>query len=629
MNNHPPFDLYPGERQVLESRPWISTADFAERHFRLATGPYKGQTYRHDRNPIARWIMDLWDRPMLRTLFIVGPSQVSGKTTLAYCCMASELYRDPCSVAVGMPDKDTRNRIFEEKIGPHFKQTRPLREMLSEDAQAVQRGLILTKFGAVYGMHAGSDASASSISPRVVLVDEEDAYLDPQAAARMVERNMSYDDEAKTLRYSKIRGNERSSCIWKAIREEAQVIYQVRACCPNCGGFQIMDLKRIKVPGKMRDPKQIKQQKAAWYECVHCGMKWNDHYRNLAVARGDLWAEHDLTDATAVAVLMPSWVFAGMSLSTVMADWFTAARKGTPSAMEWFDNSHASKPYQVVTIKTPEDQVKAMIRHDRPAREVPAGAVALTMGVDSQKASWFFTVRAWAKSGESWLVDYGELASKADVYAQLDAVYPVAGRNDVVMPIWRSAVDFGGTRDESRTEGWSRSEEVKLMVLEADRDDFHAVKGASRRQDSVVRRSETGVHRDVPREYRENITIYTLDTHDLKDLIFLVRMHPDSIQPMWLHREVGDDYLRQLASEERDMDRNGNPVWVQRKAANHYLDCEVYAAACAHPDWTPALQLLPEPNYRKVVASSPPRSSRSGGYGASGGGLVTNPFFGR
>lgn len=621
--NPPPFSLYEGEKQVLASRPWISTAEFAEKHFTLATGPNKGQTYRMDKSPVGRMVMELWDRPMLRKLFWCGPSQVTKKSTTAYACMAAEMYRDPCSCAIGMPDKDTRNRIFDEKIGPHFKMSPKLREMLADDKKAIQTGLVATRFGAVYGMYAGSDASASSISPKIVLVDEADAYQDKMARARMIERNETWEDEAKTFEFSKVRGNERQSVIWSAMKAEAQVIYEVQARCPNCGALQAMDFKQIKVPGKMRDPKLILQQKAAWYECIECKFHWNDHYRNIAVNRGRLWAENDIKDALAVGLVTPSWVFSGMSLSKVMADWFTALASGTPKKLEWFDNSHPSKPFKVVTLKTPEDMVKAMVLHDRPAREVPAEAVALTMGMDSQKNSFYFVVRAWAKSGESWLIEYGQLLSEEDVEAQLDAVYPVAGRADVVMPIWRSAIDIGGTEDKSHEEGWSRTLQVKLLIKRLDRDDFRAIKGASRKQDNTVRRSEITVDKDVPKEYQEKMSLFTLDTEELKDLIFFVRMKPESLLPMWVHRDTHDDYFRQMSNEERDEDGK----WIE-KGANHLLDCEVYAAACAYPDWAPALQLLPEPQYRKIASTSPSRSARTGGYGVGGGGLVTNPFFG-
>jgi phage terminase large subunit GpA-like protein len=90
---------------------------------------------------------------------------------------------------------------------------------------------------------------------------------------------------------------------------------------------------------------------------------------------------------------------------------------------------------------------------------------------------------------------------------------------------------------------------------------------------------------------------------------------------MWLHRDVGDDYIRQMNGEERD--ENGK--WVE-KGANHLLDCEVYAGACAHPDWTPALQLLPEPTYRSTAAPKRP-AGREGLGGSPLGGRIVNPYF--
>ncbi|WP_018124949.1 terminase gpA endonuclease subunit [Desulfovibrio oxyclinae] len=624
MTLTPPIRLFDGERQVLESRPWKSTAQFAQEDFVLVAGPYQGQRFRHDKLPYARWIMDLWDRPALRVLFILAPSQ-TGKTTIAYACIGSEVSRDPCSFGIGMPDKDTRDRIFEEKLGPHFQKSPALREMLVDGREAVQRGKILTRFGACYGMYAGSDASASSVSLRVVGIDEEDAYLDKKAVSRMLERTLSYDEEAKAIRFSKVRGNEQQSTIWTDMKREAQVVYEIQARCPNCGTYQVMRQDRIKVPPKMRDPRKIRNQRAAWYECEGCAMRWNDHYRNIAVQRGRLYAEQKVENPMCVAVHVPSWCSPNVSLSTVMADWFTALDKGTPSAMEWFDNSHPCKPHKVVTVKTSEDQIREMVAHDRPPRIVPSEAVALTMGADSQKASFFYVVRAWAKSGESWLVDYGEVLTEEELHTlAFRNVYPVEGREDVVMPIYRAAIDFGGTRDESRSEGWSRSEEVKLMVKGWERDNFHLVKGASRKQDTVVRRSQTVIDRSVPREYQEEVAFFTLDTVDLKDLIFLTRLRPDSMQPMWLHAEVGEDYIRQLNSEERHEDSKGGAKWVA-KGANHLLDCEVYAAACAHPEWSPAIQLLPEPAYRPAVI---PESIETGSRSPLSG-RVANPFYRR
>ncbi|MGE4292374.1 MAG: terminase gpA endonuclease subunit [Desulfovibrio sp.] len=622
-----PIKLYAGERSVYESQPWKSTADFASEDFVLVAGPYAGQKFRHDRAPYARWIMDLWDMPSLRKLFLVAPSQTT-KTTIAYACLCSEIRRDPASFGVGMPDESTMKRILEEKLGPHFKRSPVLRELLSSDArQAIRRDAIQMRFGTGYGMFAGSDASASSVSLRVIVLDEEDAYLDKQAVYRMEERALSYEEEAKILRASKVRGTESESTIWRDMRREAQSIYQVEAVCPNCGCAQIMTKERIRVPQGVRDPKVILQQRMAWYECEGCAMRWNDHYRNLAVARGRLVTDTPVPHPQTVGVVIPSWCSRSVSLSKVAADWFTALERGTPKAMAWFDNSHSSKPYKVVSVKTSEDQIRARVLHDRPARVVPAGAVALTLGIDTQKASYYFVVRAWAYSLESWLVDYGELPNDTALHDQIfKTAYPVEGRDDVVMPIWRAAIDVGGTEDKSHEQGWSRSLQVKMLLQEWDSDRVFGVKGASRAQDKTVRRTEVGVDKDVPREFQENMHLYILDTVDLKDLVLMTRMHQESLQPMWLHAEAGEDYIRQLCAEEREDGKNGRSVWVQKKSANHYLDCEVYAAALAHPDWTPALQTLSSPFYKYLDTPRAQRRAPVSGLAGKLSGRNLNPF---
>ena len=75
---------------------------------------------------------------------------------------------------------------------------------------------------------------------------------------------------------------------------------------------------------------------------------------------------------------------------------------------------------------------------------------------------------------------------------------------------------------------------------------------------------------------------------DLKD-IFFVRMAKaieEGGGPMagHLHRSVGGDYAKMITAEEKRLENN-QPVWVQLRRENHYLDAEVLATACAEPGW--------------------------------------------
>ena len=50
-------------------------------------------------------------------------------------------------------------------------------------------------------------------------------------------------------------------------------------------------------------------------------------------------------------------------------------------------------------------------------------------------------------------------------------------------------------------------------------------------------------------------------------------------------------YARLLA-EELVKDRRGRREWRRMRADNHYLDAEVYAAACVENSWQPCFKLL-------------------------------------
>jgi hypothetical protein len=63
-------------------------------------------------------------------------------------------------------------------------------------------------------------------------------------------------------------------------------------------------------------------------------------------------------------------------------------------------------------------------------------------------------------------------------------------------------------------------------------------------------------------------------------------------QRFHLHSETGVDYTRQILAEELRRDRHNRVEWKQVRKDNHFLDCEVIAAACADDEWMPNLKQL-------------------------------------
>lgn len=599
--------LRPGAAKAWAARPWISTREFAAAYFRLVTGSHAGQFFRHDSSPYAGMVMDLWDQPWVREVLVVAPSQTT-KTTIAYACLAAELYRDPSPAGVGMPDEATARRVIEEKLGRHFQQSPVLAAEL-HPKNPVQTSKILGQGWTVYAMWSGSEASMSSVSMRVLVIDEEDSYGDRGAPRTMKERVISYPDDSKVMRVSKPRGTVAESTIWRDMQRDAQAIYQWEVRCPKCGGYQLMDKDRIVLVRPERDPATIRGRRLGRYACAHCEAMWTDAQRNQAVSNGRPYTTSTVDRPEVVGVHLPSWLSEQISLSKVLADWFAAYQSGVPSELVAFDNNHKAMPGSVVALETDADRVRAMVT-DRPAMEVPAEAWCLTAGIDVQMFGFWFVVRAWGRDGTSWLIQYGMLDTWADVESLIDSQWPVHGRDDVTMGLWRAGIDIGGheSSQEHRDAGWSQSEETKNWLYEREsRELIYGTKGASRKMDLAVKPSRIGHDPDTPARYQTPITIRILDTDTLKAQI-LSRMHRGATAaPMFLHAATGEDYIRQICAERQEADKTGKIKWVAH-GANHLLDCEVMASACAHPDWAPNMrQSLTQPDYRRVRRPAPPR----------------------
>jgi hypothetical protein len=90
-----------------------------------------------------------------------------------------------------------------------------------------------------------------------------------------------------------------------------------------------------------------------------------------------------------------------------------------------------------------------------------------------------------------------------------------------------------------------------------------------------------------------------LDTTQYKGLIHwrlgrkeVTEDKPAESQRFYLHADTQIEYVKQLLSEEWRPDKKKVMHWKQVYAANHLLDCEVIAAACADMEWLPSLQML-------------------------------------
>lgn len=596
------FEFSKAEKKVLRKRKPVKVSAWAEKHRVLTMSVLPG-AWRNDVTPYLSGIMDAAALPFVREIVVCKTPQTGGSEGV-HNFVGYIIDRAPGPVLYVYPDEKTAADNSKDRILPMIKASPRLRSYLSgteKDASALRINL---QHMPIYLGWARSVASIANKPIKYAIADEidKDGFDPGKKEAGPLDL---IDKRLTTFRpvskYWKISTPTlETGNIWKELNENTDIIFDYHVKCPLCGMQQLMEFKGIKWEGRSKaDPKEIKNKKSAWYECRHCSGTWNDSQRNMAVRAG-LWMARGMPlsmDAylnrfrpANIGFHIPAWISYFVSLSECAAAFLEGLND--PLKMQDFLNSYCAKPWKDIVVKKEEEDILAH-KIDLPQGVVPHDAVALTCGIDVQARSFWFVVKSWTKGLQSHTVQYGQLFSWEDVDNLIfNTRYPIEGRDpDTTMGIWRAAIDTGGGKN--REDDWSKTEEIYEWVRKNSRGIVFPIKGATKPQIKKVNPRVIDKMTRGNRVIPGGLVLYFLDTDKFKELFHwrLSRTHSES-QYMTLHADTGLDYARQILAEQKQKDKKGAIAWVPVRRDNHLLDCEIYAAACADPEWTPSLSYL-------------------------------------
>jgi phage terminase large subunit GpA-like protein len=214
------------------------------------------------------------------------------------------------------------------------------------------------------------------------------------------------------------------------------------------------------------------------------------------------------------------------------------------------------------------------------------------MGVDVQKFSLYFVIRAFGSRGTSWLIESGQLYGPTDdddVWNALADLMltPIAG-----MQIEKVFIDSGFRPDKPDAGNEHKVYEFCRRYAWL----CSPTKGRDV-QTPPYRVSKIEVKPDGKKALY-SINLVSLSTDFFKSLV-ISRIRTPVGQPgaFYVHEGVSEDYCKQLTSEARVL-VEGKPVWVRRSRHNHLLDCE---ALCAAIGYALNVQRIPEGVSRESV----------------------------
>lgn len=565
-----------------------------------------------DRTPYLRFPMECFTEPSVRMIVMKFATQL-GKSEAQLNMVGYIIDIMGGSILHVLPTDQVVEKFARTRLKPMVNACQSLREKKHPNPDLFQNREMHYQDAIHYLATANSAADLKSMPIEYVFCDEVGSF--PQFAGKdadpvklAMERQKTFTFTRKTVLVSSPTTEEG---LITRYHGDCDLHYRFYVPCPHCGKFQMLVFEQIKWPD-LGDTKEqstrLKIKRAAIYECAHCQKEIPDDAKPGMLRKGEWHPDESEVEENPEAV-----GFQLSSLYSPFLSWgdiayeFLDSKEDVGRLMNFKNGWLAEEWQQIIATKKTEE----ILSHKTalPPLTVPAEAVALTAGIDVQKFSFYFVVRAWARDMTSWLIRYGELQTWEEVREMIfENTYPVQG-SDKVMPVWRAFIDTGGTEG---AEGVSMTEETYSWLRNYGRGVVFGVKGQTwktpeRIKHSIIDRMPGRAGQVIP----GGIRLFLLNTDQLKDALHYHLSVKLGEPGAWhLHEESGEEYARHIISEEKRIDRKGFASW-KATGANHWLDAEIYAMAAADTQCAGGVRVLRKPVYRMAPGAKARRPQQA------------------
>ncbi len=583
--------------------------------------------------------------PRYRRVVVAMGSQM-GKTESVFNIIGQRLDDDPTPTLYIGPTQKMVESMSSDRVMKMLRSVPSLYAKLEKG----KRNKIGEKFvaGVRFGFAwAGSATELASHPAGLVLVDERDRMGDDTGGegdpVELAEaRTSTYPDGTVIVVSTVTKGTVETevdpktglehfmpsetieSPTWKLWQEGTR--YEWAWPCPDCGDYFVPRFKLLRWP---EGATPASARRDARLVCPHCGSLIEDTSKPAMNARGRYAAPGQrITREGEVLGEPPESDVASFWVSGLCSPWRTfgqraqsflaAVASGDQGRIQTVVNTGFGELF-AVRGDAPDWQEVAELRGDYAPRTIPSGAHFLTAGVDVQKDRLVYSVRAWGRGFESWLIEAGELWGETKYDAVWNDLAGLLESDFEGMRIVKMGVDSGYKPGDTERE----DHRVYLFARQ-----FRGRVLATKGQLATTRPYwKTLIDVNVRgRKIPNGVELWHFDTDFFKTWVHQRLEWPvDKPGGFHLHRETTDDYCRQLVAEQRLVKPSGAATWVRTRADNHYLDCEAINALMAHVLGVHTIAGDPLPREAPGAAAAPqpqsappdPFSSDRGGFGSS------------
>lgn len=549
--------------QLMNPPEQITVSEWAEKYRMLDSkssaipGPWS-----NDITPYLVGVMDEFNNYETQKIIFVKPTQVGGTEALQNM-IGYIVMQDPAPTMIVYPTETLAKSVSENRLQPMLKITPELAKRFDENSQ-----LLELQFDGMYLTLAGSNSPSglSSKPIRFVLMDEVDKY--PGSSGKEADPIKLAIERAKTFHDKKIYITStptlKTGHIWKE-KESADIEKHYFVPCPHCGEYIELKFSNIRFPDE-EGMSYIDRAEFATYVCQECGCIITDADKNNMIRHGE-WriVRHNTKYVRSVAFWINTLYSPFVRWADIVKEFLTT--KDDPELFQNFVNSWLAEAWEDTKLKTSAELVLER-QTELPEYIVPSWAKLLTAGVDVQKNSFYWSIRAWGDYLTSQNIAHGQALSFDDIDNVMNAQY--MNENGEPMIVNLCLVDSGDQTD---------------MVYDfcATHSDYALpVKGSSHAQLSNYKLSKV----NRPDSKAMGITLVLVDGGAYKDMIAGRMQRPNGRGSWMVYKGCDMEYATQVTAEHKVSVKRGNTtkqVWQTKTnhADNHYLDTEVYNAAAA------------------------------------------------
>lgn len=539
-------------------------------------------------------IMDAFSDDSVEIIIFVKPTQVGGTASMENM-LGSVIDQDPAPTMIVYPTDTLAERTVEAKLDPMIHLCKPLVEKyLENESQKLQ-----LKFQGmtVYLSGANSPANLASTPIKNLFLDEVDKYpgaskkeADPVSLA--IERTKTYKTNRKIFITST--PTLKTGHIWKE-KENADVEKHYFVPCPHCGKFIELVWAQVKFAGKDDVPEGMDRAATAIYCCQACGGVITDRDKANMLPNGRWQIVHRKGNASkSVAFWINTLYSPFTTFQEIVAEFLKS--KDDPEMLHNFVNSWLAEPWEDTKLKTNAEMV---MERQTDTREwaLPPWTKLVTGGIDVQENCLYWTIRAWGDFMTSQNIAHGQALSMGEVERAMNTELILPGGEKTMVNL--ALIDSGDQTDDVyefclRNSDWVLPCKGTATML-------------SNYRLSTINKAGSRAN---------GMTLVLVDGGKYKDLIAARMRKPNGSGSWMVYQGCDLEYAEQVTAEHKITERSGGKV-VQKwdvktsHAANHYLDCEVYAAAAADIQGVRSLFLQnQEEQAQEVKKPAPPATER-------------------